>query len=152
MFLAYNKSANKTIIAQKAEMLTETLASLPDDKIKPFFAYVRATDDVMPTDGRLKVILRSTYKKFTNYQPDAQQVEYDAKLTNNDRLLIKYYADKYPDFEDLFLESLQDDNLYPPKDWHSRFMKRLMAPSVLGRLGEIQSKYGHSRKKEYENG
>jgi len=62
------------MVDMKAEALSETLRNLPDNKIKPFFRYVRENLDQMPNDGTLKKLLQTTYKKFTNYQ-DTTQIE-----------------------------------------------------------------------------
>lgn len=119
----------------KAELMNETLHTLKTDKISSFFKYVRESEESLPTDGRLKTILKQNYQRFANYTQEVPQIENKA-LTQNDRETILMYAEKYPDFKDLFLESLEDDDLYPSNDWHKRFMRLLQSPKILGRLGQ----------------
>lgn len=57
-FAAFNRPIQKNMLDMKAELLQATLSTLAENKISEFFDYVRANETTLPSDGRLKAILR----------------------------------------------------------------------------------------------
>jgi len=136
LFLAYNKPVIKQVIDAKAVLMNETLSTLKTYKIQEFFKYVRTSEDVLPNDGTLLKILRQNAGKFKE-EEFHQKIEHAPKLTGQDKATLKMYASRYPDFEDLFLESLEDEDLYPSQDWHRRFMARMQDRLIMNRVSDI---------------
>ena len=57
MFLSYNKQAAEKLVRAKAKMLSETLKYLPNEKIEPFFKYVRGSEETFPSDSKLSRLM-----------------------------------------------------------------------------------------------
>lgn len=133
LFLAYNRSIQPKMIESKSELMSDTLASLQDDKIREFFRYVRENESTMPSDGRLKAILRSTSPRFTKSGPDNLQIEHKATFTAAQRADLASYAQKYPAFAELIQEAVEDDSAYPSDEWRSQFFQ------LLGTKGSLVS-------------
>lgn len=74
MFVAFNKTASGKLIDMKVGLLEETLNTLKTDRIKHFFQYLRINEKTLPSDSRMKEILRDKHKDFTNYTPESQQL------------------------------------------------------------------------------
>ncbi len=125
MFLSYNRAIQPKTTDSKAELMSDTLASLQDNKIREFFMYVRENESTMPSDGRLKAILRSTSPRFTKSGPDNLQIEHKATFTAAQRADLASYASKYPAFAELINEAVEDDRAYPSDEWRSQFFKLL---------------------------
>lgn len=54
MYRAYNRAGSPITFTKKAEDFDKLLPSLKSDQIIKFFTYVTMTDDVLPTDKRVK--------------------------------------------------------------------------------------------------
>jgi hypothetical protein len=76
LFVSFNRSATNGLIDMKVKLLEETLKTLRTDKIKPFFRYIMENEKTIPSDGRLKEILRDKYKEYSTNQSEAKQIEY----------------------------------------------------------------------------
>ena len=57
-FASFNRPIQKPMLDMKAELLQTTLSTLAENKISDFFDYIRANETSLPSDGRLKQILR----------------------------------------------------------------------------------------------
>ena len=66
LFASFNKPISNNNLSLKAGLLLETLSTLPTRYITPFFAYIRSTEDTLPSDGRMKRILSLNYDKFSD--------------------------------------------------------------------------------------
>jgi hypothetical protein len=124
LFLANNRPCSQKMIEAKSVLLSDTLAGLSTDSITAFFTHIRDNEDGIPTDGKMLMIYRATLSKF---KPQSQNL-IDApkeRMTPQEVESIKNYAFKYPEFYDLFMELLENDDKHPSKAWMGKFWAKM---------------------------
>ena len=141
MFLAYNKPIQPKTIEAKANLMNETLYYLDSDKIGEFFKYVRETEEKIPTDGRLKFLLRTQSERF-KVRLKQKLLPKGTKATSEADLAYMFEMGlKYPAFKELSLELIQNESEIVSDDFNKRFFEKLKHPENL----VVDPDYGQSK-------
>lgn len=113
----------------KASLTSEILSNLPTGKIEAFFKYVRETVTNLPTDAELKKVLTEQYKRFTNYVESSINLPAPPVVMSKDEVAgLREYGQKYPAFQGIMEEIIQDGNDFLEAEIHQRFCQMLRNP------------------------
>ena len=123
LFLSKNRASSEALINSKAILLLESLKGLDTEHISGFFKSVRDSDDMLPTDGRLLALLRLSADKFGVKLKALNAPQ--ATFTSNDKEFLMKMGLKWPNYAVEMNELLQDDEVYPSKDWIERFWGKM---------------------------
>jgi len=124
LFVANNRQISAKLIEDKALLLLDSLDGLATNRIDAFFKYLRENEDTLPSDGKMLSILRSSLQRFGT-GAELVQIEPVDTFGARERETVIAYGRKYPEYESLFSELLEDDSPYPSGDWKRRFFKQM---------------------------
>lgn len=91
-FISYNRAIQPKTVKAKASLWNDALYYLDTDKIGEFFQFIRDSEDGLPSDGKIKKILRANSERFrvqtkTKQLPSSNTEEYP-----DDEWLAQYHA------------------------------------------------------------